>query len=177
MGVVARAVGGDRVGGDLHHRGDDVHAGTPLQLEALPHRGSIGAGLALDFELHGLLVAIVESPSAQSRLRVAARGRGLMNCVSTSSYSKRGPYRVAGKAGLGGLQKLFVVALREVGLVVRAARLIAQDRSLHNHPRKLQHVLQLPRKGKAGVGPLAAIAEVRRSCSGRAAPQSFRRPA
>ena len=54
MGVVARAVGGDGVGGDLHHGGDDVHAGTPLELEALPHGGRIGAGLALDFECYGL---------------------------------------------------------------------------------------------------------------------------
>ena len=50
MGVVGRAVGGDGVGGDLHHGGDDVHAGTPFELELLPHGGGIGAGLALDFE-------------------------------------------------------------------------------------------------------------------------------
>ena len=47
------AVGGDGVGGDLHHGGDDVHAGTPFELEALPYGGSIGVGLALDFELYG----------------------------------------------------------------------------------------------------------------------------
>ena len=58
MGVVARAVGGDGVGGDLHHGGDDVHARTPLQLELLPHRRRIGAGLALDFEVT-VLVAMI----------------------------------------------------------------------------------------------------------------------
>ena len=59
MGVVARAVGGDGVGGDLHHGGDDVHAGTPGEFEALPYGGRVGAGLALDFEVtvgcHGFL--------------------------------------------------------------------------------------------------------------------------
>ena len=54
MGVVGAAVGGDGVGGDLHHGGDDVHARPPLQLELLPHGGRIGVGLALDFEGYGL---------------------------------------------------------------------------------------------------------------------------
>ena len=67
---------------------------------------------------------------------------------------------VAGKAGLGGLQKLFVVASGKVGLVMRAARLIAQQRAQHDGSRKLQHVLQLAGEGKAGVGPLAAVAQV-----------------
>ncbi len=30
------AVAGDRVGGDLHQRGDHVHAGVPGELELLP---------------------------------------------------------------------------------------------------------------------------------------------
>ena len=83
-----------------------------------------------------------------------------MNCVSTSSYSNRGPSGCAGEAGLGGLQELLVVAIGEVRLVVRAARLVAQHRALRNGARKLQHVLQLARKGKAGVGPLALVAQV-----------------
>ena len=66
----------------------------------------------------------------------------------------------AGKAGLGGLQELFVVALGKVGFVVRAARLVAQNRAQRDGPRQLQHVLQLPGKGEAGVGPLAAVAQV-----------------
>ena len=48
------AVGGDGVGGDLHHGGDDVHAGAPFEFKLLPYSGCIGAGLALDFELYGL---------------------------------------------------------------------------------------------------------------------------
>ena len=74
MGVVGLAVGGDGVGGDLHHGGDDVHAGTPLKLEALPHGGSIGAGLALDFELLRSWLPLSVSLCLFGRV-VAARAR------------------------------------------------------------------------------------------------------
>ncbi len=48
------AVGGDGVGSDLHHGGDDVHAGTPFEFEVFPCGRSVGGGLTLDFEFNGL---------------------------------------------------------------------------------------------------------------------------
>jgi len=53
----------------------------------------------------------------------------------------------AGEAGLGGLQESFVVALGEVGLVVGAARFIAQNRALDDDAGELEHVVKLTRKG------------------------------
>ena len=47
------AGGVDRVGGYIHHGGDDVHAWLPRQLEFLPGGLGIGAGLTLDFDLDG----------------------------------------------------------------------------------------------------------------------------
>ncbi len=87
-------------------------------------------------------------------------GRGLMNCVSTSSNSKCGPSTLPVKLALVVFRNSLVVALGKVRLVVRAARLVAQNRAQRDGPRKFQHVLKLPRKGKAGVGPLALVAQV-----------------
>src|ERR1700722_4057190 len=63
----------------------------------------------------------------------------------------------AGEACLGGLQELFIVAVREVRLVVRASGLATEHRTKSNCAREFQHVLQLARKGEAGVGPLTAV--------------------
>ena len=113
------AVGCDGIGGDLHHGGDDVHAGTPFEFEVLPHSGCIGAGLALDFELYGLRCH--ESVSLELfHCVVAARARFDVLDVDVFIFEARA-CDVAGVSGLGGLEKLFVVAVGEVGLVVRAA--------------------------------------------------------
>src|ERR1035441_848663 len=66
----------------------------------------------------------------------------------------------SGETGLGGLEELLIVAVGEVGFVVGAARLIAEDRSLDHGAGELQHVIELAGKGEAGIGPLAAVREV-----------------
>ena len=58
------AFGGDGVRGDLHHGGDDVHALTPLEFEVFPYGGSIGSGLALDFEFNGLCHVLLPRSSS-----------------------------------------------------------------------------------------------------------------
>ena len=104
----------------------------------------------------------VSLPSRGSSISFISRRRsgavvGLMYCVSTSSNSKRGPSACAGEAGLGGLQEFLVVALREVGLVVRAARFVAEECALDDDARELEHVVELTGEGEAGVGPLALV--------------------
>lgn len=64
------------------------------------------------------------------------------------------------EARLGCLQELLVIALREIRLIVRPTALVAQLRSLHDDAGQLQHVPELPGKGKAGVGPLALVRKV-----------------
>src|SRR5450631_68665 len=53
-----------------------------------------------------------------------------------------------GEAGLGGLQEFFIIALGEVGLVVRAARLVTKQCSQSNGPGELKHVFQLTGEGE-----------------------------
>ena len=45
---------GEGVGGDLHQRGDHVHARLPGKFEFLPVRLGFGIGLSLNFEEYGL---------------------------------------------------------------------------------------------------------------------------
>src|SRR5450631_1819110 len=59
-----------------------------------------------------------------------------------------------------GFHPILVVALREIGFVVRTAGLVAHGRSLRDYPRQLQHVVQLARESDGRIGPLRAIAEV-----------------
>ncbi len=68
--------------------------------------------------------------------------------------------RVVDEAGFGGLQELFVVALREVRLVVSSAGFVAETCSLNDNAGELEHVVELAGKGEAGVGPLALVAQV-----------------
>ena len=55
------------------------------------------------------------------------------------------------------LQKTLVVALWKLRLVVRAARLVAGQRALHDGARQVQHVLELPRERDKLVGPVRAV--------------------
>ena len=64
------------------------------------------------------------------------------------------------KAGLGGFQKIFVVSVGEIRFVVCASGFVAKDRSLNYGAGELEHVVKLAGKGEAGIGPLAAVAEV-----------------
>ena len=47
---------------------------------------------------------------------------------------------------LGRLEEVHVIALGELWFVVCASGFIAQGRSLSNHPRELQHVVELTRE-------------------------------
>src|SRR5262249_30762123 len=67
---------------------------------------------------------------------------------------------VRGEEGFRSLQPVLVVALGGVGLVVRAAALVARERSLSDDARQLEHVMELPREGERLVGPARAIAQV-----------------
>ena len=49
------AVASDRIGGDLHERGDDVHAGLVDKLELFPARLVAGRSLAANFEENGFV--------------------------------------------------------------------------------------------------------------------------
>ena len=105
-----------------------------LELKLFPHRRCVGAGLALDFELNSLCHWSVSSldhfvASVLSRTRL-----DVLNIYGLKL--ELGDGARSGKAGLGGLQKLLIVAIGEVGLVVCAARLVAQDRPVDNDPRK-----------------------------------------
>src|SRR5579862_6115137 len=93
------------------------------------------------------------------RYVVAPRPRLDVLCVHFFKFEFR-TVALAGKGGFGGLQKFLVVAFGEIRLVVRAPGFIAQNRALRHHPRQLQHVIELAGEGKAGVGPLAFVAEV-----------------
>src|SRR6266508_5463794 len=66
--------------------------------------------------------------------------------------------RIGRKVRLGRLQEPLVVALRKIRLVVRAARFVAQERTLGDHARQLQHVVELPRKHERLVGPHRLVA-------------------
>src|SRR6266536_5178722 len=68
--------------------------------------------------------------------------------------------RVGSEIGLGCLQEVLVVALGEVGLIVRAAGLVAQLRTLGDDPRQLQHVIKLAREDERRVRPHGAVAQV-----------------
>ena len=83
-----------------------------------------------------------------------------MNWMSTSSNSKRGPSTAPVKLALVVFKKLLVVAFGEFGFVVSAAGLVAQQSAEDDGARELQHVIELAGEGEAGVGPLAAVAEV-----------------
>src|SRR5580704_380577 len=54
--------------------------------------------------------------------------------------------RIGRKIGFRRLQKVLVVAVREVGFVVCAPRLVAQAGALRHNSRQLQHVIKLARK-------------------------------
>ena len=51
-----RALSRDRIGGDLHQRGDHVHAWFPGKLEFFPERLGFRCGLSLDLETNLLFV-------------------------------------------------------------------------------------------------------------------------
>src|ERR1039457_5038413 len=90
---------------------------------------------------------------------VTARARLDVLCVDFLVLETRAFGR-AGEAGFSGLQELLIVAVREVGLVMSATGLVAQQRSQDNTAGELQHVFQLAGKGEAGVCPLATVAEI-----------------
>src|SRR4051794_26945231 len=69
------------------------------------------------------------------------------------------PLGCAGEAGLGCLQELLVIAIREVRLVVRAARFVTQKGTLNDDAREFEHVVELARERKTCIGPLRAIGE------------------
>src|SRR5712692_10145465 len=68
--------------------------------------------------------------------------------------------RIRREACFGRLQPVLVIALRELGLKVGAAGLVAHGRALRNYARQLQHVVQVARKNNRGIGPLRTVAEV-----------------
>src|SRR5512146_425099 len=65
---------------------------------------------------------------------------------------------VGGEVCFRRLQELFIVALWEIWLVVRPARLVAHGRTLGNDARQLQHVVKLARERERRVRPCRAIA-------------------
>src|SRR5687767_3106021 len=73
---------------------------------------------------------------------------------------KLGLVGIRREGGLGGLQPVLVVALGEVGLVMRAARFVAHGRALGDHASQLQHVVELARENDGRVGPLGAVTQV-----------------
>src|SRR5882762_3419638 len=64
--------------------------------------------------------------------------------------------RIRSEARFSGLHPVLVVALWEVGFVMRAARFVPQARALGDHTRKLQHVVELTDKRHSRIRPLRA---------------------
>src|SRR6185295_2839097 len=62
-------------------------------------------------------------------------------------------------AGLGGLEPVLVVALGELGFVVRAAAFVAAERAERDDARQLEHVPQLLHEGDLVVRPAPAVGE------------------
>src|SRR2546428_3384627 len=67
---------------------------------------------------------------------------------------------IGGEGRFGGLQPILVITLGEVGLIMRAARLVPQPRALRDHPAELQHVVKLACKRHGGICPLRTVAEI-----------------
>jgi hypothetical protein len=83
-------LGGDGVCGDFHHGGDDVHAGTPLQLEVFPCRWRFRAGLALDFEFNGFGCHVPSmAGSTVGLVRVVQLQEQILRCAYPTSWSPK----------------------------------------------------------------------------------------
>src|SRR5439155_24309320 len=66
---------------------------------------------------------------------------------------------VRGPAGLGRSEPPRVVGVRELGLVVRAAALVAPERPEGDDTRQLEHVPELLHEGDVVVGPPPTVAD------------------
>ena len=92
-----------------------------------------------------------------------------MSVLSRPRWNQRNIHRLEFEArlvhvgrerGFGCLQPVLVIALGEIGLVMRAPRFIAHARTLRNYSRQLQHVVKLAREHDGRIGPLRPVAQV-----------------